>query len=114
MSRADWLLGDESPAGFPDEIAGVPVAGWSSPQATAAVLSTTSRTLQRWERKGLPSAGSGREKLYPWPHALVWARFYRREKAEGGSGVSRLEIAVALGRHNLEQIRQGAPPIFGR
>lgn len=106
-----WLRLDEAPGHLPAEIEGVRVAAWASPQDAADALGTTPRTLARWERRGLPVRGSGHDKLYPFPHAVIWAVQYEVEKQSGG-GRSDLTVRVALARHNLKQVQQGHAPIF--
>lgn len=101
-------------AEYPREIGGVEITGWTPPQRTALALGTTTRTLARWERRGLPSRGDGRAKLFPWPHCLCWASEFRIEtRRSRGDEPTTLELSVALARDHAFRVEQGWPGLFG-
>lgn len=102
----------EVPASAPEEIEGVPVAEWLTPGAAAEPFDVTPRTLSRWESKGLPSRGSGSRKLIPTPHAVIWTIEYKVAKDRDRSGVSRLDLGVALARQDLRRRENGEPSIY--
>lgn len=108
------LSPEEVGASYPREIAGVAVRGWTPPQRTALALGTTTRTLARWGRRGLPSRGDGRAKLFPWPHCLCWASEFRlKTRRSRGDEPTTLELSVALARDHAFRAEQGWPGLYG-
>lgn len=114
-NRHRWELADELvpglgttpgelPDAFPEEIAGVRVAAWIPPQEAAACLGTTTRTLSRWENRGLPAAREGQDVRYPFPHAVVWAVWYGVEKQKDGP--TELSIELALSKERTDQLEK--------
>lgn len=102
----------EVPDSAPEEIEGLPVAGWLTPGAAAELFDVTPRTLSRWEGKGFPSWGSGSGKLIPTPHAVIWAVEYGIAKDRERGGVSGLDLGVALARANLRRRENGEQSIY--
>lgn len=55
----------------------------TTPEDTARILGVSGRTLQRWEKRGLPAVGRGKNKRYLWPHTAWWARAWEIRQTRG-------------------------------
>lgn len=102
------VLGDPPEAlsdAFPAEVADVEVACWATPQRTAELLDTTTRTLQRWTDRGLPVAREGQEVRHPIPHAVLWWVWWEIAKSENnGNDVTEMSIELALSRERTSRL----------
>lgn len=103
--RAFGEAPEQLPDVFPDVVGGLKVHLWATPAETAAALSTTPRTVRRWEDRGLPSAGSGGSKRYPFPQTAIWRAEFEIKKGRE-KGRTDLSIELAVARDRLFQIRQ--------
>lgn len=52
-----------------------------TPKDTADRLGVSTRTLLNFEKRGLPVAGEGAAKRYPWPAAREWFNEYLQDQA---------------------------------
>lgn len=94
-------------AAFPAEVADVEVAYWATPSQAARILDTTTRTLSRWEDRGLPSARDGQELRYPTPHVVLWRTWWGIAKSENdGSRPTQLSIELALSRERTSRLEE--------
>jgi hypothetical protein len=62
-----------------------------TPKDTAERLGITTRALLNYEKLGLPHAGSGASKRYPWPASREWFSDYLQDQAAPDG--SDLEVA---------------------
>ena len=112
--RLDWSFFDEvsrfveaaklRPAGvkaakcksWPQVLADAPVTDWHTQEWIAGAMGCDVRTIRRWEERGLPAFGEGKDKRYPSPHALCWCLAYHAMKER--RRIEFLPMEIAFGK----------------
>ena len=72
-----------------------PVTEWCTQADLASAFDVSERTIQRWEKIGLPAFGRGPSKRYPLPHARTWCHWHERLRGLGRR-VVQLPIGTVL------------------
>lgn len=85
-----------SSSSMTETVEGIEVALTTTLPETSELLGVDVRTLQRWEKRGLPAIGRGKRKRHPWPHAAMWARAWNIRQARGDTPrrISMVEAAA--------------------
>ena len=99
---------------WPRVLADVPVTGWVDQEFIAAVAGVDVRTVRNWERRGMPSFGSGKSKRYPAPHAPCWAIGYHLRRRREGTRVEHLSMELAFAEAGLQGAEIAAGATFRR
>lgn len=91
----------------------------TTPDDTAAICEVSTRTLTRWEKRGLPAIGRGHGKRYCWPHTCWWLGAWEARQRMGDTPQT-ITMAEAEGWHLLRVSAQCfaaagvVPPWTGR